>query len=409
MKSLITLVAFAIIAAASHAADWPQWRGPDRTEVSKETGLLKEWPKEGPTKLWMSKDAGIGYSGFAVVGDTLYSMGAKDDKEFIFALDVNDGRLKWSVDVGPLLTNGWGDGPRATPTVDGDLLYVLNGKGNLVCAQTSDGTIVWQKTMADLGGKIPNWGYCESVLIDGEKAVCTPGGKQGSIAAFNKKTGELIWQSKDFTEDAQYSSIIVADHNGKHQYIQLMQKKVVGLDGDNGNVLWVSDWVGKTAVIPTPVFHDGCVYITSGYGAGCKLVKLDPEQAVDVYQNTNMKNHHGGVILVGDYIYGHSDNVGWVCQSFKTGELKWNEKNQLGKGCLTYADGMFYLLDESRGEVALLEASTEGYKEHGRFALDLQTTQRSPKGKIWTHPVVSNGKLFVRDQELLFCFDVKAK
>jgi len=409
MKSVLTVFVWIAIAVAAHAADWPQWRGPDRTDISKETGLLKEWPKEGPPKVWMSKEAGLGYSGFAVVGDTLYSMGAKDDKEFLFALDVNDGRLKWSSDVGPLLTNNWGDGPRATPTVDGDLLYVLNGKGNLVCANTSDGAIVWQKTMAELGGKTPNWGYCESVLIDGEKAVCTPGGKQGALAAFNKKTGEPIWQSKDFKEDAQYSSIIVADHNGKRQYIQLMQKKLVGIDAENGNVLWVTDWVGRTAVIPTPIFHDGCVFITSGYGAGCKLVKLEPEQAVDVYQNTNMKNHHGGVILVGDYLYGFSDGLGWVCQDFKTGEVKWNEKSQLGKGCLTCADGMLYLVDEARGEVALIEASPEGYQEHGRFTLEPQTTQRKPSGRIWTHPTIADGKLYLRDQELLFCFDVKAK
>ncbi len=268
--------------------------------------------------------------------------------------------------------------------------------------------------MKDMGGKRPNWGYTESVLVDGDNVICTPGGKQGTIAALNKKTGEVVWRSKDVTDDAHYSSVIVADHNGKHQYIQLMMAKLVGVDAGSGDLLWETDWVGKTAVIPTPIFHDGHVYITSGYGAGCKLVKLETDKEADkavtvVYENKNMKNHHGGVILVGDYLYGYSDGFGWVCQNFKTGELVWNDKEKLGKGCIGCVEGMLYLVEEKDGKVVLIEASPEGWKEHGRFTLEPQTTLRKPKGRIWTHPVVSNGRLYLRDQELVFCFDVKAK
>ncbi len=262
--------------------------------------------------------------------------------------------------------------------------------------------------MQDFGGKVPGWGYTESPLVDADKVLCTPGGKNGAIVALDKQTGKLLWQSKDFTESAQYSSIIAADINARRQYIQLTMKQLVGLDAASGAVLWTSEWPGKTAVIPTPIVHDGCVYVTSGYGAGCKLVRIDPDnKPVDVYQNTVMVNHHGGAVLVGDHLYGYSDKNGWTCQDFKTGKDVWTEKKALGKGCLTYADGMLYLLGESDGQAVLIEASPNGWKEHGRFKLQAQTTQRSPRGKIWTHPVIADGKMYLRDQELISCFDVK--
>jgi len=412
MRRISRVLAVAGLTAAigtSAMADWPQWRGPDRTDVSKETGLLKSWPEGGPKQVWLNKDAGLGYAGFAIVGDTLYTMGARNNTEMLIAIAAQDGKQKWAVPMSGQLKNKWGDGPRGTPTVDGDHVYALSGTGSLFCAKISDGTVVWKKSMADLGGKTPGWGYTESVLVDGDKVVCTPGGKEGAIVAFNKTTGDLLWQSKEFTEGAQYASIIVAEHNGKRQYIQLTMSKLVGLDADNGKVLWTSDFPGKTAVIPTPIFKDGHVYITAGYGVGCKLVKIGPDnKPADVYQNESMINHHGGVVLVGDYLYGYSDKGGWTCQEFLTGKVAWAEK-KLGKGAVTFADGMLYLLEESSGTVVLIEASPKGWNEHGRFKLSPQTTQRSPSGKIWTHPVINDGKLYLRDQELLFCFDVKGK
>ena len=396
-------------AAPVLANDWPQWRGPERNEISKETGLLKEWPEGGPKKLWMFENTGLGYSGPAVVGDTLYIMGARDDKEYLMALNVTDGSEKWATAVAPLLTNNWGDGPRGTPTIDGEHVYALTAQGYLVCARTNDGGVVWSAVMKDFGGGTPGWGYCESVLVDGPRVVCTPGGGKGAILALDKANGQPIWQSKDFKEGAQYASITIAELNGKRQYIQLTQKKLVGVDAENGNVLWVASWdQGSTAVIPTPVHQGDYVYITSGYGAGCKLVKIGPDNAVsDVYANKEMKNHHGGVVLIGDHIYGHSDGGGWVCQNFMTGENVWNEKSKLGKGCLTCADGMLYLMEENKAEVVLIEATTAGWNEHGRFTLGPLTTRRKPSGRVWTHPVVANGRLYLRDQDLLSCFDVR--
>ncbi|HLQ44515.1 MAG TPA: PQQ-binding-like beta-propeller repeat protein [Planctomycetaceae bacterium] len=389
---------------------WPQWRGPDRNDVSTETGLLKEWPPSGPQQLWVNKDVGLGYSGVAIVGGKLFTMGARADTEFLFCLDVNDGSELWAARLGTRLDNGWGDGPRGTPFVDGDTVYAMGGQGTLVCATVADGEVRWRKTMSEFGGKKPGWGYCESVLVDGPKVVCTPGGGQGAIVAFNKIDGEVIWQSHEFTEKAAYSSVVPVEWNGQRQYVQLFQDSLVGIAADNGKLLWRTDWPGKTAVIPTPIYHEGHVFITSGYGVGCKLVKLgDANKVEDIYFNKNMKNHHGGVVLVGDHLYGHWDGGGWMCLDFKTGEVVWNEKSALGKGCLTCVDGLLYCVDERDGTVALVEASPAGWKEHGRFKLEPQTTRRSPKGRIWTHPVVCNGKLFLRDQELLSCYDVKAK
>ncbi len=392
------------------AADWNQWRGPDRTDVSVETGLLKSWPQEGPKLAWLFRNTGLGYSGFAVVGDLLYTMGARGEKEELFAIDTKEGKERWAAKLGDVLDNGWGDGPRGTPTVAGDTVYALGGQGGLICVQASDGKLLWSKNLKDLGGRVPDWGYAESVLVDGDKVICTPGGKKGAIAALDKKTGEVVWQSRDFTDGAQYASLIAFEHDAIRQYAQLTMKSIAGVAAKDGKLLWRVDWPGRTAVIPTLIFRDGCVYATSGYGAGSKLVKLEKENKTsEVYANRVMKNHHGGVILVGDHLFGYSDDVGWVCQELKSGKEVWHEKQKLEKGAVACADGMLYLLGEGSGTVVLIEASSQGWKEHGRFKLDPQTKRRSPKGRIWTHPVIAGGQLYLRDQELLFCFDVKGK
>ena len=390
--------------------DWPQWRGVDRTGVSKETGLLKQWPNGGPKRLWMFREAGLGYSGFAVVGGMLFTMGARDGIESLLALDADSGSLLWSADLGPQLRNQWGDGPRGTPAVDCDRVFALSGGGVLVCVDTSEGKILWKKTMQDLGGKQPGWGYAESVLVDGGRVLCTPGGSKGAIAALDKLTGDVLWQSKNYTEAAQYASIVPADCAGKHQYIQVGLGNVVGVAADSGEVLWQAKWTGKVAVIPTPIYADGMVYVTSGYSAGCQLLKIDTGgTSTSLYQNAVMKNHHGGVVLCGGNIYGYSDGAGWMCQEMKTGKVLWTERAKLGKGALTCADGMLYCQDEASGNLVLVEASPLRWEERGRFRLAPQSAQRSPQGKIWTHPVVSSGRLYLRDQEVVFCYDVRKR
>lgn len=408
MKRSFAAALFASLALSATAADWPQWRGPDRSGRSPDTGLLKQWPTGGPKLVWHFKDAGLGYAGYSVAGGRLFTMGLRNDQEFLLALDIQNGRELWAAPVGPKYPNDWGDGPRMTPTVDGDRVYAIGGQGLLVCAGTADGKIRWQKSLvADLGGKLQTWGYTESPLVAGERLFCTPGGAEGTMAALNKLTGEVLWRSKDLTDEAQYASPILIQHAGQPQLVQLVMKQFFGLNPATGTVLWKADFAGRVAVIPTPIFHAGHVYVTAGYGIGSKLVKLGPDHSVTVvYDNKVMKNHHGGVVLVGDHVYGYSDGPGWVCQNFLTGEEVWASKS-LGKGATHYADGMLYCLDERTGEVALVEASPKGWNEKGRFKLSPLSEKRAPRGGIWPHPVVIGGRLYLRDQEHLFCFDVQ--
>lgn len=412
MKSLRTTLA--VVSALTLtirpvcAGDWPQWRGPERTDLSKETGLLKSWPEAGPKRLWMFDKAGQGYSGPAIVKGKLFTLGTRDGNEILLALDANTGNELWTAKIGSILKNKWGDGPRGTPTVDGDRVYALSGPGDLVCVSVTDGKMLWQTNLTQLGGRVPGWGYTESVLVDGNMVVCTPGGSQGALAALDKTSGKLIWQSKEFTDGAHYSSIVPAEINGTRQYVQLVEKNFVGISAKDGKLLWKSDFPkGRTAVIPTPIVKGNNVYVTAGYGAGCKMVAIGSDYTVTtIYENSVMKNHHGGVILIGDHLYGHSDGYAWVCQDFKTGQEVWGHR-EFRKGAVGYADGMLYCLEEDGGAVVLAEASPAGWKQHGRFKLDPQSQIRSSSGRIWTHPVIANGKLYLRDQDLIYCYNVK--
>ena len=408
MKILHFAILACAIATTASALDWPQWRGPDRTDLSKETGLLKEWPADGPKQTWIFKNAGQGYSGPAIVGGKLFTLGTRDGKEILLALDATTGKELWVSALGDILGNGWGDGPRSTPSVDGGKVFALSGKGVLACVSLADGKSVWTASMSDAGGEVPGWGYTESPLVDGNQVVVTPGGKKGAIAAYDKVTGKMLWQSKDFTDGAQYSSIVPATINGEKQYVQLTMQSIVGISPKEGAVLWKQAFPGKVAVIPTPIVRDNQVYVTAGYGVGSLAIKIEPGNKITpVFENKNLKNHHGGAILLGDFVYGHSDGDGWVCQDWKTGEQKWKEKSKFGKGAIGYADGMFYCLDEGSGAVALIEASPNGWSEKGRFKLDPQTAIRNPQGRIWTHPVIVNGRLYLRDQDLIYCYAVK--
>jgi outer membrane protein assembly factor BamB len=343
-----------------------------------------------------------------VVAGKLFTIGTRGDREVLIALDADSGKELWVAPLGEVLSNKWGDGPRGTPTVDGDRVYALSGEGALACIELANGNVLWSAKMTDLGGKVPGWGYTESVLVDGDQVVCTPGGSKGTVAAFDKATGKLRWQSSDWTDGAQYSSIVKAAINGQPQYVQLTMESFAGLDPKTGKVLWKVAFPGRTAVIPTPIVKDNHVFVTAGYGVGSKMVKIKPgNEPEEVYTNKTMKNHHGGVVLVGDHLYGYSDGIGWLCMDFKTGEQVWAEREKLGKGAVSMADGMLYCVDEGKGTVVLAEASPKGWAEHGRFTLDPQSTMRSPQGRIWTHPVIANGKLYLRDQELIYCYTVK--
>ena len=418
IHSIITGLTVLASLASVRGTDWPQWRGPNREDISTETGLLKQWPAGGPPVAWKITGLGAGYSGVSVDHSRIFTMGERGDSSFLFALDEANGKILWSTKIGKSGAPGWGGfaGPRGTPTVDGDRVYALGHYGDLVCAEAATGKILWQKNfVADFGGEVPEWGYAESPLVDGDQLICTPGKEKGAMAALNKMTGETLWRTTEFTEKTAYASPIVVVIDGVRQYIQVTDTtkntaSVVGVS-TKGKVLWRGTFPGKTAVIPTPIYRDQQVYVSSGYGAGCALFKIsksgDAFSAEQVYANKDMENHHGGVILVGDCLYGYSEKNGWVCQDFKTGKIVWKDR-KFRKGSLTCADGLLYLRDEddkkSQGTVALVEASPQGYQEISRF----DQPQRSEM-HAWPHPVIANGKLYLRDQDLLLCYDVKAR
>ncbi len=410
MKKIVFFALFLATVPGPLAGDWPQWRGPHRDGVSRETGLLQAWPSAGPKRIWLSRDIGIGYSAPVVAKGRLFVLGTKDGEEQLFAKETKSGRTLWTAALGGILSNNWGDGPRGAATVDGDRIYALGAKGGLVCANVLDGNVLWRGDLVeDLGGKAPYWGYSESLLVDGDRVICTPGGRRGTLAALDKKTGKVLWRSADWTDGAQYSSVMPVEFNGQRQLVQLTQKTLAGVSARDGSILWRNAWPGRTAVIPTPIVHRDGIYISSGYGVGCRRITIGAGHDVsEDYSNKNMKNQHGGVLLLDGHLYGYSDGRGWTCQNLQSGEVVWDSK-KLGKGCVVYADKRLYCLAESSGTVALAAADTRGWKEHGRFELEPQTELRKPSGRIWTHPVVANGVLYLRDQELLFAFDVRAR
>ena len=425
MRRLLAVTVLALAGSTIDAADWPQWRGPNRDGVSTETGLLKEWPKGGPKLAWKANLGGVGYGSPVIVGDKLFITAAEDDKdglkEFAVCLDAKTGAQVWKVSLatgeGGYLT-GWGSGPRSSPTVDGDAVYLLGARGDLVRLKATDGATVWSVNLKkDFGGGIPTWGYSESVLIDADNVICSPGGSKGTVLALNKKTGAKVWQSEELTDGAGYASLIAADIGGVRQYITQTSAAAVGVRAKDGKLLWRQTTLKRSvAVIPTPIVHDGYAFFTSGYGAGCELFKLtskdDATSAEKVYSpNKLIANHHGGVVRIGDHIYGHTDSGNrWVCFEYKSEATDpvWESKD-LDKGSLVAADGRLYCYGQSKGTCVLVEASPKEWKESGRFEIPEKSQSPRRQGMIWAHPVVANGKLFLRDHELLFCYDVAAK
>jgi outer membrane protein assembly factor BamB len=415
---LLLVVGLLLLPLAVRADDWPQWRGPNRDGVSKETGLLKEWPKDGPKLLWKNEMVGGGYSTPSIVGDRVYLMGDKNDQEYLMALDAKTGKEVWTTAIGKIGANPKGmnyPGPRSTPTVDGDLMYVVGSDGDLACVEKTKGDIKWKKNLkTDFAGKVGQWAYAESPLIDGDLVICTPGGKEATLAALNKKTGETVWKCAVPQGDAAgYGSVMVLQTAGGHEYVQFLAGGVVGVDAKTGKFLWRYDKTKDfAATIPTPVVHGDSVFTsTSSNGSGLVRVKAgkDAVTAEEVYYNKTKLNGIGTAVRVGDYLYATDSKNQLVCMDFKTGEVKWSDPS-VGSAALCYADGLLYVRgqggngfgSEKPSFVALVEATPTGYKERGRF----EQPQHGNR-PAWPHPVVANGRLYLRDQGVLFCYDVK--
>ena len=409
--SSVSVFLFLTVLGDALADDWPQWRGPNRDGVSAETGLLDSWPEAGPPQLWKATAVGGGYSSPAIVGGKVFGTGYKEEEEFVWALSEEDGKEIWSTVVAKVsyehIDEKYASGPRATPTVDGDLLYVLGATGDLACLETETGKLVWSKNLAkDFGGELMSeWGFSEAPLVDGDKLICTPGGAKGTVAALDKKTGELIWQSKDLQDPAAYSSVVAAEIGGKKQYVVFTGVSVAGVNPEDGGVLWQAERIGKMAVVPTPIIHEDKVWVTSGYGVGTHMFSVSESggkfSVEPVYESKDLKNEFGGAIKVGDHVYA-SSGARFVCLDFKTGEDVWKGRSA-GSGGLLFADGHLYLRND-RGTVALIEVNVEEYVEKGRF-----DQAETSEDKTFPTPVIANGRLYLRDQDFLLCYDIKKK
>jgi outer membrane protein assembly factor BamB len=415
----LALASAAPISIQRQRHDWPQWQGAERNNRSRETGLLKDWPKDGPPLAWKVTELGGGYSAPSIAAGRIFGMSYRKNDEVVWALDEKTGNPLWSTRIAAANREvDYHEGSRCTPTVEGDHLYALGVSGDLVCLQVRDGKEVWRKNLiGDFDGVLPfyiaSYGYAESPLVDGERVVVTPGDTKATIVALDKKSGKTIWTTsvpengKKAYSRAAYTSITILDVAGTKQYVQFLHGGVVGIAAADGKLLWHYDKPSSNIVnCSTPLVHDGCVFASSGYnkGAGLARIRSDGQgfRADEVYFTKRIKNLHGGFALVDDYIYAGSDPGLLVCMEFATGKVMWDSRAP-GKGSIACADGRLYYRDE-QGPMFLVEATTRGYVERGRF----NPPDRS-RALAWSHPVLANGKLYLRDQDVLLCYDVKVK
>jgi outer membrane protein assembly factor BamB len=422
VKPAIGILAWALLSFWAVADDWPQWQGPDRNAISRERGLLKEWPKAGPPLTWKVTGLGGGYSGPSIAAGRIFGMSNRGDDEMVWALSEKDGKELWVARLGPAFKQQapqGKEGPGCTPTVDGDLLYVEGLAGDVACLQAKDGKVLWQHSLkGDFGGRVPMWSYRESPLVDSDKVICTPGAENATLVALDKLTGKTVWKSEvPGNPGPAYASAIALDFEGQRQYVQFTARALVGVTASDGKFLWRYDRPANSMGIncSSAAYHDGMVFAASAYGGGGGLVKLskDPNggvKAEEVYSTRKMQNHHGGIIVSDGCVYGaNGGNEGGflICLDFQTGKVLWDERDdaerRAPKGSLALADGRLYYRTE-KGTMLLIEPNPKEYLERGRFDQPDRSAQPA-----WAHPVIANGKLYLRDQDGLFCYDVKAR
>jgi outer membrane protein assembly factor BamB len=421
-RTLALLLLLALATPVAIADDWPQWRGPGRDARSAETGLLESWPEGGPPLAWKSSGLGTGYSSLAVVGQRIYTLGDIEGKQYALAISRKDGSLLWKTEIGP----HWEDqfpGPRSTPTVEGNRVYVLGTEGGLACLDAASGEVVWKRDLVkDFGGVLMkaqgtyDWKYSESPLLDGNKIIVTPGGKDAAVVALNKKTGEEIWRvavpelGEKGLDGAGYSSVVVSEAGGVRQYVQLLGRGLIGIDAETGRFLWGYNKVANhVANIPTPVVKGDWVFTSSGYGTGAAQLWLKKtEEGVAAEESywleaDTMQNHHGGMVLHERHIYsGTGHNKGFPLSVDATsGKVAWGPVRNDGKGsaAVMYADGRLYYRYQS-GLMVLVEATPEAYREHGSFEIP------DVKQFSWAHPVIADAKLYLREQDALYVYDI---
>jgi outer membrane protein assembly factor BamB len=412
---VVLLVGVITPLAAQNGAYWPQWRGPDRSNVSTETGLLKEWPKDGPPLVWKVTNLGTGFAPVSVAEGRLYTLAHREDKEYVVALDRGTGKELWATSMGPSK-----DAPymqflrQRQPVVDHERLYAFSAGGDLFCLEADGGRVLWQKNYAkEFGGRSGGFGWNENPLVDGDRLICTPGGKDAALVALDTRNGKVLWKAAaPEGNSTAYSPAVVAEVAGTRQYIQLLSKNLVGVSATDGKLLWSSSRnYMTTANVPTPVVRGDLVFVANGWGKGSTLLKLTAAdggiQAEEIYATQTFQNVHGGVVIVGDHVYGGHGSWGGsvlTCLELKTAKIAWQQRLPGSTGAMTVlaAEGNLYAR-YANGLITLVEASPEGYREKSRFMQPDRTTFPA-----WTHPVLAGGKLYVRDQNLLLCYDLRA-
>jgi outer membrane protein assembly factor BamB len=417
----IVLVAAVGLAAAE---DWPGWRGQDRNGKSPETGLLQSWPEGGPSLAWKATGIGSGYSSVSVVGDRVYTMGDLGDAQYALALRRGEGEILWKTKVGP----AWDDrylGPRSTPTVAGEHVYLLSTEGALFCLEAATGKVGWVRNLREeFGGFLmqaqgtTDWKYSESPLVDGDRVIVTPGGADAALVALDRMTGKEIWRAKipalgeAGTDGAAYSSAVVSEAGGIRQYVQLLGRGAVGVAADDGRFLWGYNRIANAiANIPTPLLDGDRVFVSTGYGTGAALLRLHREgegiRAEEVYflDGDTMQNHHGGLILHEGYVYtGTGHNKGFpLAVELDSGKVAWGPERNEGSSsaAIAYADGRIYFRYQD-GRMILVEATPEAYREHGTFEIP------DVKRESWPHPVIADKELYLREQDTLYVYDLRA-
>lgn len=385
---------------------WPQFHGPKNDNISTDTGLLKQWPEGGPKLLWTAKGLGAGYASVAIANGMIYTSGNVDEQSMVIALDM-DGNILWKTPNGPAYTKSY-PGSRGTPTVDGDRVYHENPTGDLICLNAKTGEKIWAKNiLTDFEAGNITWALAESVLIDGDRLICCPGGPKVSVVALNKKTGDVVWTAKSTGDLAGYATPRLIEYQGLRIILTMNQKALIGVNADDGDLLFRHEHLTKYDInATTPEFKDGQIFITSGYGSGAEMLKLKVEgktaSVEKLWDSKTLDNHHGGLVVLDGVIYGSSFSGKWVCLDWADGQPKWTDR-LVGKGSLTYADGMLYILSE-KSRVGLVPANPNEAKLVSEFKLPDDISDTS-----WAHPVVCGGRLYIRHADQLYAFDVKAE
>lgn len=416
--SLSTLVSSLVLilgsipwaAAQSPVEDWPQFHGPRRDNISTETGLLKRWPEEGPKLLWEANGIGHGWATVSIADGRIYTAGDIDDRTVVTALDL-DGKTIWQQANGAAYA-GQFPGGRGTPTVDSGRVYHLSGIGNLGCFDAKTSLPVWSvDVLKRFGGRNIQWGLAESVTIDGQKVICCPGGEDIGIVALDKNTGETVWTCRGIGDKPAYTSGILVDYGGLRQFITTMSASAVGVDVETGRLLWRYERDAPYDVnVATPVYHDGHVAISTTWGRGTTLLKLNVDgrncSVEPVWHTAEFDIEHGGFLLADGYLYGLADGNHkrrhWACVDWRTGEITYDSTGPGKKSAApSYADGMLYLLGDDR-TVALVPATPEKFEVVSQFELP-----RGPEGPTWAHPVVHGGRLYLRHSDWLYAYEVR--